>query len=144
VKTIPNWSRFFLLLALVVLPKAASAQNTAAPVGKRVEVSGGAYWDITVPQLQTMLEHKDFPLINTHVPFEGDLPQTDRSIAFDKITEHLDQLPTDKNAPIVLYCRSGRMSTEAATALAAKGYTKVYSLVGGFNAWKAAGLAMKP
>jgi rhodanese-related sulfurtransferase len=31
------------------------------------------------------------------------------------------------------------MSTEVAAALAAAGYTKVYELDGGFNAWKAAG-----
>ena len=31
------------------------------------------------------------------------------------------------------------MSTYAATALAAAGYTKIYELNGGFDAWKTAG-----
>jgi rhodanese-related sulfurtransferase len=145
-KTRSNWP---LLLALLVplVPTTVQAQAAGAPqtaVGKRIEVRGGAYTDITVAELQTMLGNKNFPLINTHVPFQGDLPQTDLSIPFNQIAQQLDKLPADKNAPIVLYCRSGNMSTEASTVLAGMGYSRVYNLVGGFNAWRAAGLPMKP
>ena len=64
--------------------------------------------------------------------------------AFNEIQNHLDELPADKNAPVVLYCRSGPMSVRAATTLAGLGYTRIYSLNGGFNAWSAAGLPMAP
>jgi rhodanese-related sulfurtransferase len=96
------------------------------------------YVDITVDQMATLLEDKNFTLVNVHIPYEGELPQTDLFLPFDTITENLDQLP-DKNAPIVLYCRSGNMSTTAAEALVAQGYTNVYEVDGGFNAWAAAG-----
>jgi rhodanese-related sulfurtransferase len=66
------------------------------------------------------------------------------AIPFNEIQSHLDELPADKNAPVVLYCRSGPMSVRAATTLAGLGYTRVYSLNGGFNAWSAAGLPMAP
>jgi rhodanese-related sulfurtransferase len=77
-------------------------------------------------------------LVNVHVPYEGEIPQTDLFIPFDEIQDHLSQLPT-RDAPIVLYCRSGSMSTTAAKALVNAGYTNVMELDGGFNAWKTQG-----
>jgi rhodanese-related sulfurtransferase len=44
-----------------------------------------------------------------------------------------------REAPIVLYCRSGSMSTTAAKVLADEGYSNVMELDGGFSAWKAQG-----
>jgi rhodanese-related sulfurtransferase len=108
-----------------------------------VAVEGGQYRDIMVPELQAMLQRKNFPLINVHVPFAGNIPLTDASIRYDEITGNLGQLPADKNAPIVLYCRTGPMSTRAAQDLVKLGYTNVYNLVGGFNAWAEAGLPLE-
>lgn len=133
-------SRASVLLALLVLPATASAQT----VGDRVEVQDGAYWNITPSELQRMLAEDDKPLlVNTHIPFAGDIAGTDVSIPFNEIGDHLDELPDDKDAPVVLYCRSGPMSVRAATTLVGLGYTHVYSLEGGFNAWSAAGLPME-
>jgi rhodanese-related sulfurtransferase len=99
------------------------------------------YTDISVAELNEMLEDKDFTMVNVHIPFEGDLPQTDLSIPYNQIDQHLDQLP-DKDAPIVLYCRTDRMSHIAAERLVQNGYTNVYNLDGGFVAWEAAGLPL--
>ena len=52
-------------------------------------------------------------------------------------------LPKDKKAELVIYCRSGRMSTIAAQALVKLGYSNVRELRGGFNAWVAAGLKLE-
>ncbi len=115
------------------------AQNVS-PRAERPAVSRNAdgYFDITVEQLAKMGESDDFTLVNVHTPYEGELPDTDLFLAFDAISDHTDQLPP-KDAPIVLYCRSGSMSTQAAKRLAELGYTNVYELDGGFNAWQAAG-----
>ena len=54
---------------------------------------------------------------------------------------NLNQLPA-KDAPIVIYCRSGNMSAQAATELVGAGYTQVYELDGGTNAWQSAGYTL--
>jgi phage shock protein E len=134
------------LVTFVLLAGCAgeATEGEAPPeVGQRVEVEGGEYRDITVPELQAMLADKDFSLINVHIPFAGDLPGTDESIPYNEIEDNLARLPADKDARIVLYCRTEPMSVTAATALARLGYTNVYNLVGGFTAWVEWGLPME-
>lgn len=129
------------LLALVLMACASGAaepsNNEAAGMAGPAKNADG-YTDISVEQLSSMLEDTDVTLVNVHIPYEGELPQTDLFIPYDQIAENLDQLP-DKEAPIVLYCRSGSMSTSAAKELAELGYGNVFELDGGFNEWKAAG-----
>jgi rhodanese-related sulfurtransferase len=76
--------------------------------------------------------------VNVHIPYEGEIPETDLFIPFDEIQDHLDELPAWDEI-IVLYCRSGSMSTTAAEVLVDEGYTNIIELDGGFNAWKAQG-----
>lgn len=123
------------LAPATVAPAAGAGDGAVATTLVR---NANGYFDLTVPQLAEMLAAKDFTMVNVHVPYDGELEQTDLFIPFDHITDALDKLPA-KDAPIVLYCRSGRMSTEAATKLAELGYTNVMELNGGFNAWTAAG-----
>jgi rhodanese-related sulfurtransferase len=123
--------RVAFLTALVLL--ATGCALVGAPAG---ENSG--YTNITAEQLTTMLEDKDFVLVNVHVPYEGEIPQTDLFIPFNEIAEHTDELP-GKDDSIVLYCRSGPMSTTAAETLVSLGYTDVFELDGGMRAWSAAG-----
>ena len=145
-----RWSGIVAIfaLALVVLAACSNKPQTTAPAetGKTAQAAlpdtsknSDGYVDISVEQLAPVLEqNKDFTLVNVHIPYGGELPKTDLFIPFNQISGQLDRLP-DKNAPIVLYCRSGGMSTQAAKELAAAGYTQVYELDGGFNAWKSAG-----
>lgn len=135
------------LTALLLSACGAFSSTGGSPstdtIGQPVFVPGGTYTNVTVAELQTMLANKDFVLVNTHIPFEGDLPNTDRSLPFNEIDQQLDQLPTDKNAKLVLYCRTGRMSDIAASTLVQQGYTNVWNLDGGMVAWERAGLPLE-
>lgn len=125
--------------ALLTLALASGTAWAAGSVPAMAKEQRAAFETITPDTLAQKLEHKDFIFINVHIPYEGEIGQTDAFIPFDQIAANLDKLPSDKSASIVLYCRSGRMSEIAATTLAALGYSRVAHLQGGFNAWAQSG-----
>jgi rhodanese-related sulfurtransferase len=124
-----------ILLSVVTL----SACQPKPVTGETVTAAGGSYHNITSHALNTMLKDKDFVLVNVHIPFEGNIAATDLSIPYNEIEQNLAQLPSDKNAKIVLYCRSGRMSVIAAEKLVGLGFTNIWNLNGGMVKWDRAG-----
>lgn len=81
-------------------------------------------------------------LLNVHVPFEGDINGTQLSIPFDQIAEKASLLPADLDTPLLVYCRSGRMSAIATAELARLGYRDVFDLDGGMLAWEKSGRSL--
>ena len=131
--------KIFLLFLLLITAACQSKPVT----GEVVSVADGSYKDVSVNELAAMLKNKNFVFINVHIPFAGDIAQTDLSIPYDEIEQNLSQLPTDKNAKIVLYCRSGRMSQIAAEKLVSLGYTNIWNLEGGMVDWEQAGFKIE-
>ena len=132
----------FVLLAVILLAVLTACQGRPAQVtGEAVTVAGGSYTNVTADELGAMLKNKNFVFVNVHIPFAGNIAGTDLSIPYDQIATpaNLSQLPADKNAKIVLYCRSGRMSDIAAEKLVSLGYTNVWNLTGGMVDWENTG-----
>ncbi len=132
------------LLALIgiifgALVLGGCSSQPAMITAAKVSVPGGSYSNVTPAQLKQMLAAKDFTLVNVHVPYVGELAQTDAFVPYTDIEQNLDKLPADKNAKIVLYCSSGHMSGIAATTLVKLGYTNVWNLEGGMAVWQNAG-----
>jgi rhodanese-related sulfurtransferase len=86
-------------------------------------------------QFSEMLRHKDFILINVHIPYQGEIPNTDTLIPFNSMDQPRSKLPEDKNAKIVVYCMTGPMGYIAAEKLTNMGYTNVLHFEGGMQAW---------
>ena len=107
-------------------------------VGTRVEVEGGAYFDITPQTLKSWLGDKDFLLVNVAAPYVGEIESTDEFIPLNEIEGRLDAFP-QRDAKIVVYCRSGATSAVAARELVRLGYSNVWNLEGGMIAWQDAG-----
>lgn len=121
-----------LLLLLVTLTLVACGGQEGAPAAP-------GYANISPEELSRMLEEKDFLLINVHIPYEGEIAQTDLFIPFNAIEENASQLPADRSAKIVVYCRSGSMSATAAETLVQWGYSNILNLDGGMIAWEEQG-----
>ncbi|MGQ0602074.1 MAG: rhodanese-like domain-containing protein [Anaerolineales bacterium] len=136
-----QWSRMVLLFSLWLA--ACGVQSASAPSGAvsaPIKVDGGAYTNVAPSELSEMLKHKDFLFVNTHIPYEGELEQTDAFIAFEENgPQRVSEYPADRSAKIVLYCRSGRMSAIVANELMKAGYTNVWNLDGGMIEWEKAG-----
>ena len=133
------------VLSLLLFSLLLASCQTKSATGEEVSLPGGSYQNVSADELNTMLKNKDFVFVNVHIPFEGDIANTDLSIAYDQITDpaNLAQLPADKDAKIVLYCRSGRMSEIAAEALIPLGYTNIWNLDGGMVEWEQAGFDLE-
>jgi rhodanese-related sulfurtransferase len=96
---------------------------------------GKTYHNISMVQFIEMMRHKDFILINVHIPYQGEIPNTDTLIPFNSLDQHRSQLPKDKDTKIIVYCLTGPMGYIAAGKLVDMGYTSVVHFEGGMQAW---------
>ncbi len=120
-----------------------TAGGSASRVGEKVTVAAGSYTRVSPEELSGALQGGDLLLVNTHVPFAGDIPGTDFSVPYAQIEESLERLPADKGTRIALYCRSGSMSASASKTLVRLGYKDVWDLRGGMEAWEAASFPLE-
>ena len=118
-----------LVLALLIAGCSSSSKGTV------VQATGGTWTNITPDQLATSLKSKDFTLLNVKTPYTGEIAGTDLYIPYDQLQARATELPADKTAPIVVYCRSGHESAIAAQSLVDLGYTNIDNLDGGMAAW---------
>jgi rhodanese-related sulfurtransferase len=114
--------------------------TTATSVqGNVIQGNGGHWTNISPDTLASMLDHKDFTFLNVKTPYIGEIDRTDLYIPYTALAARAGELPADKAAPIVVYCRSGNESGIASQTLLDLGYTNIYNLDGGMNAWTASG-----
>lgn len=117
-----------------------AAEPTSAPSDTEVEQSEAVYQTLSIDELINVVDNEadQYTIVNVHIPYAGEIPNTDENIAYNDVNALTSALP-DKNAPIILYCRSGSMSETATRELVALGYTHIYDVPGGMNAWQSNG-----
>ena len=128
-------AKFYLKTILIIL----SLMFATAFTEKGWSMDAVGYKNISVDQFIKMMDHKNFILINVHVPYRGEIADTDLLLPFHAIDQNKETLPNDKNAKIVVYCMSGPMGYIAAEKLVATGYRQVIHFQGGMAAWKNTG-----
>lgn len=132
---------FFLLVSLVFVGfvfgrnESALAQLVTNPLNL-FRLSKNT---VSAKELKKILPNKNFTFINVHTPYEGEIEKTDSFVPYDQMVAQSAVLPKDKNAPIILYCKTGRMSGDALVTMQKMGYTNVRHLTGGMEAWTKSG-----
>ena len=127
---------FVLLIVIIYLIQVSLSNKNQTTSTENKELT--TFTTITSQKLSEMLLKKDFALIDVHIPEQVHIPETDYMIPYNDIETFTSIFP-NKNAKIVLYCRSGSMSKVMAEALVKKGYTNIFDLTGGMNEWLAKG-----
>lgn len=124
-------------LALYLTPKQAYEMKMADPKGVAlfdVRTRAEAMYvgmATTVDALVPFVEHQE---IMSDWDEKRTMYKLDPNQDFvPEITRRLQELGLDKNAPVILLCRSGDRSSKAADRLQVAGYTKVYSVPEGFE-----------
>jgi rhodanese-related sulfurtransferase len=95
--------------------------------------------EIDVQALKTMQQRGEgFELIDVREPDEVQRGTIPGAIPMSRgvLERDIDKITTDKNRKIVLYCGGGNRSALAAWMLKKMGFKNVYSLIGGWSAWK--------
>jgi rhodanese-related sulfurtransferase len=124
----------WLILGLTVIAAQASQTNEAASSSLHEPVP-----IISVQQLQMMLHKvRSVRVYDVRQPEEYKEGHIKGAILMPlgDLASRCKEIPKEKT--IVVYCRSGRKSAVAVALLRAYGYTKVFSLSGGYLEWSRA------
>lgn len=98
---------------------------------------------MTVESLKKLLQQGPTTILDVRAPDEyamGFIP-TSHNVPLGTLARYTNVLPT--NQQIVIHCQGGTRSAIGASLLAARGYTAVLNLSGGFQAWQEAGAAVE-
>jgi len=118
----------FLLLAVMMLTACGQDKENG---------QGAVYVNITAEEAKQIMDSEEGYIIldaRTQEEYdEGHIPGA-IVISHEEITEKAEEMLTDKNQLILVYCRSGRRSKIAAEALVELGYTNIKEF-GGIIDW---------
>ena len=98
--------------------------------------------EVTVAETQArMQQNREAKLIDVREDNEWEAAHAAGAIHLGKgiIERDIETTVPDKNAELILYCGGGYRSALAADALQKMGYTNVFSMAGGWKAWKDSG-----
>lgn len=109
---------------------------------KLVNASKTRIREVTVAETQKRVsENPDAKLVDVREDNEWQAAHAAGAIHLGKgiIERDIEQTVPDKGTELILYCGGGYRSALAADTLQQMGYTNVFSMAGGWKAWKESG-----
>lgn len=124
---INNWYLFLALGAVLILLVAAPLRQRLAGIRSLAPAAA----------IQAM-NREDGVVVDVREPqeFAGGHIVRALNIPLSNLAARVGELEQHRQRPIILGCRSGNRSLQAAFLLHQRGFTKVYSLAGGMIAWE--------
>lgn len=116
---------FVLVAAMFVLIGCGNSEST------------DGYTQISSAQAKEMMENYEVTIVDVREQSEYDAGHIENAILLPlgQIETQADTVLLDKDATILVYCRSGNRSREGAKKLVSLGYTNVYEM-GGIQNWQ--------
>lgn len=127
----------FALAAMLAACGGAPSSSSASPLASSSAVEKAEYRTLTAQEAKARMDSGDSIVVldvRTQAEFEENHIEGAVLIPNETIiSEPPAELP-DKDAEILIYCRSGNRSRQAAEKLIGMGYSNVYDF-GGINSW---------
>ena len=109
---------------------------------KIVNDAKGRIREVTVAETQARIrQDPDIKLIDVREDYEWEEAHAAGAMHLGKgiIERDIENTVPDKSTEMIVYCGGGYRSALVADALQKMGYTNVFSMTGGWRAWKEAG-----
>jgi rhodanese-related sulfurtransferase len=92
-----------------------------------------------------LINHKNAVVLDVRESSEYDAGHllNSKLLPLGKLKERMGELEKYKNQPIVVVCRSGNRSGTACFILGKQGFSQVYNLAGGVQAWQKSNLPLE-
>ena len=129
--------KIIALILTVTLCLSSLVGCTTSDIGDNVTTTSTVYEQISAEEAKAIMDSdEDYIILDVRSQEEYDSGHIAGAIVIPdtEIGTKAETILTDKDALILVYCRSGRRSKNAASELATLGYTNVKEF-GGINNW---------
>lgn len=125
---------FLIILLIVILIVIIFTGCTR--IGKNQAANKSAYKKISAEEAKKIIESEDVIILDVRTQEEYKTGHIENAVLLplNDISSKAEELLQDKDAKILVYCRSGNRSATASKQLIKMGYTNVYDF-GGIISW---------
>lgn len=122
----------FVIMFMISAMTLAGCNNSV----NNIDVNKTKYIRISAEEAKTIIDSEDVIILDVRTQDEFDSGHIENAVLLPvtEINDNAEEVLPDKDAKILVYCRSGNRSATAARELIRMGYTNVYDF-GGINTW---------